>query len=817
MAAVAKVPAEVEARVGSTQLESARNKLRLCTRKLTAGAPIDSHGMLASEQLTAARQAAATKRDPVHERGPINDSSEALVSPTTKESEGGVDLVWFKQKVEFEKEHSKRNRQHYLDFYKKYEENPTEPQTDLGDIQYSWGIVFALPDMNEEKWAKKASGDSAVQLIHPECWSLVQRMWNADLEVTMEPSSDGTEVHVSVGASYEVLVDEANVVKPRMRMINCKGTSEFHSEMISNYMPSLFDEPEKATCFTSAHAQALVQSRMKRVAGIEWEERVRSVSREKAMELVKSDLDCKRPIRARRVRELLASHGAFRPNARKILGDQIDALREQIVADPFYTIEPEHELTKHELAILRAEEEHMARLGLEVPKYEDVVTAVQTLEEYTSKEPGLSEEFVGSVKMYFPLHNADELDFLKASWGSYHLILQPFIMGKTPEGEGAANYYRASMEDKHVSALYIPLDTIRDYFGEHVGLYQAWLLLYTRYLIFPAFIGLIIQSYQIFAPNVDSTNNWLMVPYSVFLCLWSAQFNTSWKRRENELQFLWGTELVEEEEPVRADFKGVLVIDPVTKGEEIQYYSSCARATRIILSTLISITIMLVVVFLAFTATTVRFHNAPDPSEVYCAEQITYEGPLVVNGTQQNTTTNGTDTGAPIIVNITDYLRIEGIYTKIDCQALATKDTVDVFGILDGVSVIHHVDDEDIIHTTWIDGWPAETTEFDKKKWGWLSALLNTVMIVIFGNIYESCALSLTEWENHRTKTEYMDQLILKNFGFQFINNYFVLFYIGYMRQIDTESFGGPPVEVTECRSGTCLGQLQTQIVVVFT
>jgi hypothetical protein len=90
-------------------------------------------------------------------------------------------------------------------------------------------------------------------------------------------------------------------------------------------------------------------------------------------------------------------------------------------------------------------------------------------------------------------------------------------------------------------------------------------------------------------------------------------------------------------------------------------------------------------------------------------------------------------------------------------------------------------------------------------------------MRMISCNIYESLALSLTDWENHRTKTEYMDQLILKNFGFQFINNYFVLFYIGYMRQIDTSSFGGPPVEVTECRSGTCLGQLQTQIVVVFT
>lgn len=771
--------------------------------------------MLSGDRLAQAREEAANRREPVHARGPATEDE--LASPNTKQKQGGVDLVWFKRKVEFEMEHSKATKNHYLDFYKKYEDSPTEPQTDLGEIQYVWGIVFSLPDMAEEKWAKQAAGESDTQLIHPECWTLVQRMWAADLEIAMEPSSDGKEVHISVGASYEVLVDEANKLKPRMRMINCKGTSLFDSQLISNYMPSLFEDSDRATCFTSAHMQGLVMNRMQRVAGIQLKERVRAVPREKAMQLVKSDLARKKPIQARRVRELMSTHGAFRPHAAEILGQEVENLREQVVADPFYMIEPEHQLSKHELATLHAEEEHMRALGLEVPKYEDVAKVVQMFEEYTSKEPGLSEEFTGSVKMFFPLHNQDELDFLKYSWGTYSLICQPYCKGKTSEGEGTSNYFRASMDDKHMSAFYTPIDTIRDYFGEHVGLYQAWLVLYTKYLCFPACIGLIIQFYQIFSPDVDSTNNWLMVPYSVLLCLWSAQFNISWKRRENELKFLWGSEQVEEEELVRPDFKGRLVIDPVTQGEEIQYYSACARATRIILSTLVSTAFVLTVIFLAFTATTVRFHNAPDPSDVYCAEQITYQGPLVVNGTQQNVTANGTDTGVPIVVNITDHLRIDGIFNKVDCQSLAKKQTVDVFGIMDGISVVHHVDDADVIHTTWVDGWPAGTSDFDKNKWGWLSALLNTIMIVIFGAIYESCATSLTSWENHRTETEYQDQLILKNFGFQFVNNYFVLFYIGYMRQIDTSAFGGPPVEVTECRSGTCLGQLQTQIVIVFT
>ena len=442
----------------------------------------------------------------------------------------------------------------------------------------------------------------------------------------------------------------------------------------------------------------------------------------------------------------------------------------------------------------------------------------------TSKEPGLSEEFVGSLLSFFPLHHESELEFLKRNWGGYHLICQPWILGKTEEGMGTKNYFRASMDDKHFSATYVPLDTIRDYFGEHVGLYSAWLMLYTRSLAWPAGLGLCIQIYQAASPELDASNNWLMIPYSVFLCVWSASFNSRWRRRENELKFLWGSEETEAGAPVRDDFKGVLIVDPVTEDEEIQYYSATARAVRLMLSTGVSLGVVLTVIFLAFSATTVRYKNAPDPDDVYCYEVLTYEGPLVVNGTQMNETDliTGLDTGIALIVNISDHFKVKYVFTKAECQALAEPKTEDVFDTIlsesgELISVTHHVDSQEVIHTSWVDGWPPNTSNFDKNKFGWLSALLNTVMIVVFGMLYEKCAIALTDWENHRTQIEYEDQLILKNFGFQFVNNYFVLFYIGYMRQIDTSAFGGPDVRVTECRGGTCLGQLQTQIVVVFT
>ena len=48
--------------------------------------------------------------------------------------------------------------------------------------------------------------------------------------------------------------------------------------------------------------------------------------------------------------------------------------------------------------------------------------------------------------------------------------------------------------------------------------------------------------------------------------------------------------------------------------------------------------------------------------------------------------------------------------------------------------------------------------------------------------IYRKIAINLTVWENHRTKTEYDDSLILKLFAFEFVNNYGNLFYLAYFR-----------------------------------
>ena len=67
-------------------------------------------------------------------------------------------------------------------------------------------------------------------------------------------------------------------------------------------------------------------------------------------------------------------------------------------------------------------------------------------------------------------------------------------------------------------------------------------------------------------------------------------------------------------------------------------------------------------------------------------------------------------------------------------------------GGFEGSMATHHVDEMGVVQTTWVDGWPEGTTDYDKGKWEGLSAGLNAVMIVVFGIIYEKIAVSMTDW-----------------------------------------------------------------------
>nr|XP_021154863.1 anoctamin-1 [Columba livia] len=138
---------------------------------------------------------------------------------------------------------------------------------------------------------------------------------------------------------------------------------------------------------------------------------------------------------------------------------------------------------------------------------------------------------------------------------------------------------------------YQPIDLVRKYFGEKIGLYFAWLGVYTQMLIPASIVGIIVFLYGCATvdeniPSMemcDERNNITMCPlcdrtcsywkmssacatarashlfdnpatvfFSVFMALWAATFMEHWKRKQMRLNYRWDlTGFEEEEEAVK--------------------------------------------------------------------------------------------------------------------------------------------------------------------------------------------------------------------------------------------------------------------------
>ncbi|XP_067889728.1 anoctamin-7-like [Heterodontus francisci] len=98
------------------------------------------------------------------------------------------------------------------------------------------------------------------------------------------------------------------------------------------------------------------------------------------------------------------------------------------------------------------------------------------------------------------------------------------------------------------------------------------------------------------------------------------------------------------------------------------------------------------------------------------------------------------------------------------------------------------------------------------------AALLNVVSIIILGKVYHIIAVKMTDWENHRTQTNYSDALILKLFAFHFANSYSSLFYIAFLRKNNQRFFQLIGLTDFEDNCGVlnnCMSELGVQVVIL--
>ncbi len=69
--------------------------------------------------------------------------------------------------------------------------------------------------------------------------------------------------------------------------------------------------------------------------------------------------------------------------------------------------------------------------------------------------------------------------------------------------------------------------------------------------------------------------------------------------------------------------------------------------------------------------------------------------------------------------------------------------------------------------------------------------------------------VSLNEWENYKTETEYENNLIIKIFIFRFINSYATLYYICFSRRYESD-------ESLHCEAEDCMEDLAAQLGTIF-
>jgi hypothetical protein len=106
-----------------------------------------------------------------------------------------------------------------------------------------------------------------------------------------------------------------------------------------------------------------------------------------------------------------------------------------------------------------------------------------------------------------------------------------------------------------------PLNDVREYFGESVALYFAWLGHYSLALVFPALMGILLEVYVYSSGQHSATwhslaMTWHVVCFSALIILWVAWYEKSWEGEERVCAVKWGTRGFEDEEGNRPQFHG---------------------------------------------------------------------------------------------------------------------------------------------------------------------------------------------------------------------------------------------------------------------
>ncbi|KAG8438863.1 hypothetical protein GDO86_005161, partial [Hymenochirus boettgeri] len=376
----------------------------------------------------------------------------------------------------------------------------------------------------------------------------------------------------------------------------------------------------------------------------------------------------------------------------------------------------------------------------------------------------------------------------KYSMGITTLIANNVYEAAYPLHDGCYDYNKGEINERKLLHRewarygafykYQPIDLIRKYFGEKIGLYFAWLGLYTWLLIPASLVGIIVFLYGCVTVDADipsqemcdQQHSFTMCPlcdkacdywnlssacgtarashlfdnpatvfFSVFMALWATLFLEHWKRLQMRLSYFWDlTGLEEEEEHPRPEYETkLLLMRENAKGNE----KNGAKKEKLtwrdrIPAYLVNFSAILFMIALTFSAVFSVI--------IY---RITTSAALAVSTYAE---------------------------TRANARITVTSTAV----------------------------------------------IINLVVILILDEIYGSVAKWLTEIEIPKTEKTFEERLILKAFLLKFVNSYASIFYVAFFKG----RFVGRPgnylyifqnYRVEECAPGGCLMELCVQLSII--
>jgi anoctamin-10/anoctamin-7 len=98
----------------------------------------------------------------------------------------------------------------------------------------------------------------------------------------------------------------------------------------------------------------------------------------------------------------------------------------------------------------------------------------------------------------------------------------------------------------------------------------------------------------------------------------------------------------------------------------------------------------------------------------------------------------------------------------------------------------------------------------DQPAGGQIAGIMNAVQIGVMDMIFQTMAEFLNDFMNHRTETLYEDSLILMVFTFQFVNSFFSLFFIAFLKP---QAFC---MVLPKTGQPSCIFELYTQLTALF-